>query len=142
MLTIPESVRIFVARDPVDFRKQFDGLSAIAVEELGVDPLQGHLLVFFNRRRDRIKLLVWQHTGYWLFHKRLECGTFEAFGDLGDAVSQRVEVDVRRLRLLLDGIDLKHSKFRRHFKEPLRRRSQRLDGGTCNSENEDSIRER
>ena len=119
MLTIPESVRIFVAREPADFRKQFDGLSAIARDDLGIDPLAGHLLVYFNKRRDRIKLLVWQHTGYWLFYKRLERGTFDDLRDCDD-VDGAIEVDARRMRLLLDGIDLKRSEFRRHFKEPLR----------------------
>ena len=127
MLTIPETLRIFAARAPADFRKQFDGLSSIARDELGVDPLAGHLLVFFNRRRDRIKLLLWHHTGYWLFYKRLECGSFD---DLSDCVETdgAVEVDARRLRLLLDGIDMKFAKFRRHFKEPLRIGARRLDG--------------
>ena len=58
MLSIPESVRIFVARTPADFRRQFDGLAAIARDDLGMDPFGGHVFVFFNKRRDRIKLLV------------------------------------------------------------------------------------
>lgn len=127
MLSIPESVRIFVARDPVDFRRQFDGLSAIARDELGMDPFDGHLFVFFNKRRDRIKLLVWQHTGFWLFYKRLERGTFEAIADAKRS-SESLEIDARKLRLVLDGIDLQQSKFRRHFSHPLRI-SKRSHGG-------------
>ena len=93
MLSIPESVRIFVAREPADFRKQFDGLAAIARDDLGLDPFGGHVFVFFNRRRDRIKLLVFQHTGFWLHYKRLERGTFDvALGEVDDD-SQSIEFD-------------------------------------------------
>jgi len=135
MLSIPESVRVFVARDPVDFRRQFDGLSAIARDELGKDPLNGDLFVFFNKRRDRIKLLVWQHTGFWLFYKRLECGTFESFAD---AAIERgaIEIDARRLRLLLDGIDLRVARFRRHFAHPLRIGARSDGGGTTTTGHE------
>jgi transposase len=119
MLSIQESLRIFVARDPVDFRRQFDGLAAIVQDEFGMDPLCGHVFVFFNKRRDRIKLLVFQHTGFWLHYKRLERGTFEALADTeGD--DNCVEVEARKPRLLLDGIDLQQSKFRRHFENALR----------------------
>ncbi len=120
MLTVPDSVRIFVACDPVDFRRQFDGLAAIARDDLGLDPLSGALFVFFNKRRDRIKLLVFQHTGFWLHYKRLERGTFEFLGDLESDGREPIEIDARRLRLLLDGIDWKQSTFRKHFDSPLR----------------------
>jgi len=128
MLSIPESVRIFVARAPVDFRRQFDGLAAIARDELGMDPFAGDLFVFFNKRRDRIKLLVFQHTGFWLHYKRLERGTFEMLADVDEA-DECVEVDARWLRLLLDGIDLQRSKFRRHFAHPLRIAGRSRGGG-------------
>ena len=119
MLSIPESARIFVARDPVDFRRQFDGLAAIAREEFGMDPFSGDVFVFFNRRGDRTKILVWQHTGFWLFYRRLEKGTFDRLVD-PTSESDCVEVEARRLRLMLDGIDLTSTKFRRHFADPLR----------------------
>ena len=119
MLSIPESIKIFVARNPADFRKQFDGLAAIAQDELGMDPFGGNLYVFFNKRRDRIKLLVFQHTGFWLHYKRLERGTFEMLAGVNED-DDHIEIDARQLRLLLEGIDLKQSKFRRHFKTALR----------------------
>lgn len=119
MLNIPESARIFVARDPVDFRRQFDGLAAIAREQFCLDPFSGHVFVFFNKRGDRTKILVWQHTGFWLFYRRLEKGTFDRLVDV-DVDSECVEVEARRLRLMLDGIDLTRTKFRRHFADPLR----------------------
>ena len=128
MLSIPESVRIFVAREPVDFRKQFDGLSGIARDEFGMDPFCGHLFVFFNKRRDRIKMLVFQHTGFWLHYKRLERGTFEMLASVDDD-DDCIEVDARRLRLLLEGIDLNQSRFRRHFAKSIRIKSRRHGGG-------------
>ena len=127
MLSIPESLRIFVARKPADFRKQFDGLAAIARDEFGMDPFGGHLFVFFNKRRDRIKLLVFQHTGFWLHYKRLERGTFEMLTNVSED-DDCIEVDARRLRLLLEGIDLKQSRFRRHFGNAIRI-SQQHGGG-------------
>ena len=103
----------------VDFRKQFDGLAAVVQDEMGYDPLGGHVFVFFNKRRDRIKLLVFEHTGYWLHYKRLERGTFELLTEAVDKEGS-IEVDARKLRLLIDGIDLRQAKFRRHFGASLR----------------------
>ena len=128
MLSIPSSLRIFVARSPVDFRKQFDGLAGIVRAEFGHDPFCGHLFVFFNKRRDKIKLLMFEHTGFWLHYKRLERGTFESLASI-DEESDCIEVDARRLRLLLEGIDLKESKFRRHFASSMRIPVRRTDDG-------------
>jgi transposase len=119
MLSIAESSRIFVARDAADFRKQFDGLAAIARDQFGMDPCSGSLFVFFNKRRDRIKVLVFEHTGFWLHYKRLERGTFDSLVDR-DTAEDCVEVEARSLRMLLDGIDLRRAKFRRHFADPVR----------------------
>ncbi len=128
MLNIPESLRIFVARSPVDFRKQFDGLAGIVRAEFGHDPFCGHLFVFFNKRRDKIKLLMFEHTGFWLHYKRLERGTFESMA-LDDEESDCIEFDARRLRLLLEGIVLKEAKFRRHFASSIRIQERRIDDG-------------
>ena len=77
MLTLPSSVRIYVAAEPVDLRRGFDGLAAATRSLMGADPMNGHVFVFLNRRRNRIKLLVWDRTGYLLVYKRLERGTFQ-----------------------------------------------------------------
>jgi hypothetical protein len=76
MLTLPASVRIYVAAEAVDLRRGFDGLAAATRSLIRQDPLTGHLFVFLNRRKNRIKLLVWDRTGYLLLYKRLERGTF------------------------------------------------------------------
>ena len=76
MLSLPTSVRIYLARGATDMRKSIDGLSAVTTQVLEQDPFSGHLFVFCNRRRDRIKILYWEQSGFWLLHKRLEKGTF------------------------------------------------------------------
>jgi transposase len=77
MLSISSHVRVFLARDPVDMRKSFHGLTALTESVLKQDPLSGHLFVFINRRRDRIKLLYWGGTGFCIWYQQLEKGSFQ-----------------------------------------------------------------
>ncbi len=81
MLTLPPSVRIYLARGATDIRKGIDGLCAVARDIVGEDPFTGHLFAFANRRRDAVKILVWDRSGFWLFYKRLERGTFQWEGE-------------------------------------------------------------
>jgi transposase len=111
VLSLPPSVRIFVACGATDLRKSFDTLSVLVRDVLGQDPLSGHLFAFFNRRRDRVKLLVWDRTGFWLFYKRLEAGTFCLPG-----TGRRTEVSVRDLLLVLEGIELGTVRQRRRYR--------------------------
>ena len=111
MLSLPASVRIFAACARVDFRKGFDGLVQIVRDHFGDDPLSGHLYLFCNARRNRLKILVWDRNGFWLFYKRLEQGTFEELRGSG----ARIEIDRARLAMLLDGIDTKNPRLRRNF---------------------------
>ena len=111
MLSLPASVRIFAACARVDFRKGFDGLVQIVRDHFGDDPLSGHLYLFFNARRNRLKILVWDRNGFWLFYKRLEQGTFEELRGAG----ARIEIDRARLAMLLDGIDSRNPRLRRNF---------------------------
>lgn len=104
MLNLPPSVRIFVARGAVDLRRSFDRLSSMVTEILRQDPYSGHIFAFFNRRRDRVKLLVWERGGFWLLYKRLESGSF---GDL-----DREEISARDLFLLLEGIEVVRERVR------------------------------
>ncbi len=73
MLSLPASVRVFLCREPVDFRKAHDGLVAIVREKLAADPLVGSLFVVLNRRRDRIKLLQWDGNGLWVPSRECPC---------------------------------------------------------------------
>ena len=64
MLTLPCSVRIYIAAEPVDLRSGFDGLAAATRRVIGADPMSGHVFVFLNKRKNRVKLLVWDRTGF------------------------------------------------------------------------------
>ncbi len=106
MLTLPAAVRIYVAAEPVDLRRGFDGLSALTRSVIGVDPLSGHVFVFLNARKNRVKCLLWDRTGYLLVYKRLERGTFR-LATTPRPGTRHVELDPSELALLLDGLDLR-----------------------------------
>jgi transposase len=127
MLTIHSRVRIFAAVEPVDFRKGFDGLVQIVRDGFREDPFGGDLFCFFNRRRDRVKVLVWDRNGFWLHYKRLERGTFERLQGRG----VRIEIDRAQMSMLLEGIDTRKSSFRRHFERDVRIPSRDTDHGSA-----------
>lgn len=91
--------RILACREPVDMRKSFDGLIALTRGVLQEDPLSGSLFVFLNRRRNYLKLLYWDRTGFCLFAKRLERGHYVLPG-----MDRTCELNEQTFRLLLDGI--------------------------------------
>jgi transposase len=115
---LPASVRIYVAAEPVDLRRGFDGLAAATRSIIGESPLSGHIFCFINRRKNRIKLLVWDRTGYLSVYKRLERGTFEL--PTRPAPGQRhVEIDAGELGLILEGLDLRDARRRtRWYRRP------------------------
>jgi transposase len=114
MLTLPSAVRIYMASEPVDLRRGFDGLSAATRHIIRADPLSGHLFVFVNRRRNRLKVLLWQPSGFLLLYKRLERGTFKLprAPSLGD---RHIEMDSAELALMIEGIDLRHAQRRKRW---------------------------
>lgn len=120
MLSLPPSVRIFVARGATDMRKSFDSLAALVCDVIAEDPQSGHLFVFLNRRRDRVKILWWDRSGYCLLAKRLEHGQFHIYDQAG-AVGGRYEMSASDLALLLEGIDLRGARRRRSHDEIHRR---------------------
>lgn len=111
MLTLPPAVRVFLAVEPVDLRKGFDGLAAITRQVVREDPMNGHLFVFFNRRSDRSKVLYWDRSGWCIFYKRLERGTFKRPA-LALAGARHVELEYAELALVLEGIDLRGARRR------------------------------
>jgi transposase len=113
------SVRIFIARAAIDMRKGLDGLSGLVIDVIDEDPQSGHFFVFFNRRRDRMKGLLWDGSGYWLLCKRLEHGRFKIFDRVGLSRGS-FELSSTELALLLDGIDLRGSKRRLSHDEIVR----------------------
>lgn len=129
MLSLPPSVRIFVARDPADMRKSVDGLSELTRDIIEEDPQSGHLFVIFNRLKDRTKILWWDRSGYFLLYKRLEVGRFHLLERRGRK-AEVLELTAAELALLLEGIDLRGAKRRRihddRFGKPaMRSRSER-----------------
>ena len=112
MLTIPAAVRIYLAPGATDMRKAMDGLASLVSGTLRQNPLSGHLFVFANRRRDRLKILVWDRDGYWVLFKRLEAGTFR--WPPADETSP-VVMSSRDLMLILEGVDLGGVKYRRRY---------------------------
>lgn len=128
MLTLPSSVRIFMAAEAVDLRRGFDGLAAATRTVIREDPLSGHVFCFLNRRRNRIKLLVWDRTGYVIVYKRLERGTFTLATT--PAPGQRhVEMDAGELTLLLEGVDLRGAIHRTRWRRLPATRSMPLSPG-------------
>jgi transposase len=116
MLSLSLPVEIYLAVEPADMRKAFDGLLALAVEHLGRDPLSGGLFVFVNRRRDRMKLLYWDGDGIAIWAKRLEAGTFQM--PAVNAQAKSVALSATELTLLLRGIDLGSVRQRRRYRRP------------------------
>lgn len=114
MLSLPTSVRVYLARGATDMRKSIDGLSALTTQVLEQDPFSGHLFVFCNRRRDRIKILYWERSGFWLLHKRLEKGTF-AWPLPANSETKQIELPASDLAALLGGLDLRQAKRRRWY---------------------------
>lgn len=95
--------RVYLALGSTDLRKSIDGLAIIVQESFGLDPFSKNLFVFCNRKRDKIKILEWDHNGFWLHYKRLEKGHFKwPSGSKGSANS----ITERELRWLLDGLDI------------------------------------
>ena len=111
MLSLPSAVRVFVCLAPVDMRRSFDGLSALAEDAVGESPLSGHLFVFGSRRGDRVKILYWDRDGYALWYKRLEAGMFRF--PKGEDASR--EMSAAELMLLLEGIDVAGVKRSKRF---------------------------
>jgi len=111
VIGLPATVRVFVAVAPADLRKGYDGLSQLARDALREDPLSGHLFVFSNRRRDRIKVLYWDRDGLAVWMKRLERGTYRWPAPGAD----RVEWTAAELAAVLGGLDLKATRKRPRY---------------------------
>jgi len=105
VLSLPPSVRILVATQPVDGRKGADSLMVLVRDVLRHDPLSGHLFVFFSKRRDRVRIVYWDRNGFAMWTKRLERGRYRpgmsADGNLAVHLLEAAE-----LSLILEGIDL------------------------------------
>lgn len=109
--------RIFLSRQPCDMRKSFDTLSTLVREDLRADPLTGDIFVFVSKNKQRVKVLVWDISGFWLCAKRLESGRFAVPHEhISKPTCQRVELSTAEVLSLLEGIHVHHATYHKHYK--------------------------
>jgi transposase len=118
MIMLPPAVTIYLCDAPIDMRCSFDGLSAIVRNNLGLDPMTGHLFLFLSKRGDRAKLLFWDKDGYALFYKRLEKGRFHRPTVKSPGGHGSLTLSASEMTLLLSGIDLTHAHRHKRFMRP------------------------
>ena len=114
MIPFGPATRIFLATAATDMRRGFDGLTELVRQQLAEDPLSGHLFLFTNRRRTRLKVLVWDSSGLWVCAKRLEKGTF--YWPTPDRDEAKVRIGAEELALLLGGLDWPSTQRRRWWR--------------------------
>ena len=113
MIHLPASVRVYLCTSPCDMRRSFDGLQALVTSAMKLDAFAGHLFVFANRRKDRVKILYWDRDGFAVWAKRLEEGTYAM--PFGGEDEPRREITAQELGALLSGIDLSVAKRRKRY---------------------------
>jgi transposase len=118
MLSLPPSVKVYLAVDPVDMRKGVDALANVVRYVVRQEPMSGHLFVFRGRRGHMIRVLFWDRNGWALYTKRLERGVFHLPVTVAEG-TQRVEVDAAELMLMLEGIDLRGAKRHVRWRPPM-----------------------
>ena len=117
MLGFAFSEKIYLYSMPTDMRKSFNGLSGIVINQLQKDPVRDGMFIFINKRRDRLKVLVWDRHGFWLLYKRLEAGRFQ-LPLSPDAQEPAVTLAYDQLMMILEGIDLRWARHRKRFTLP------------------------
>jgi transposase len=115
MPPISAHTKVYLALNATDMRKSFHGLTTLTEAVLRKDPTSGHLFVFLNRRRDMIKVLYWDGSGFCIWYKRLERGTFQMPSVEASAARDGIELSAAQLSLILEGIELRSVKQRLRF---------------------------
>jgi transposase len=115
MFGLGAATRIYLAVGSTDMRKGFEGLYGLVRDQLGLDPLSGHLCLFCNKGRNRLKVLYWDGSGLWICAKRLERGRFS--WPSGDEDAARVTLSYEELSLLLGGIDLTRTRRKNWYRK-------------------------
>lgn len=113
MFGIGPATKIYIALESVDMRKGFEGLHGLVRDRLNEDPLSGHLFLFANRARTRLKVLVWDGSGLWVCAKRLERGSFH--WPKPQQETRSVTMRPEELAMLINGMDLKAAKPRANW---------------------------
>jgi len=115
MFGLSHHQRFFLFSQAVDMRKGFDGLSGLAQQQMGRDATSGDVYIFLGKRLDRMKLLVWEPSGFILYYKRLEAGTFR----LPKAQDQSINLTYSELSLLLEGLEVEIKHRRKRYTKTL-----------------------
>lgn len=113
MFALSGDFKFHLYSHPTDMRKSFDALSGIVRNALGYDPLSGDVFIFINKARNKIKLLHWQSSGFVLYYKRLECGTFEI--PQYDSSIGSIQISYAQLAMIIDGLSIKNIVQRERF---------------------------
>jgi len=113
MLTLPSSVKLYLATEPTDCRKSFDGLSTLVQDSFGLSATTGDMFIFLNRRGTQVRILFWDRDGFCVLMKKLEAGTFRRVKTAEGAT--QVEIDAGELAMLLEGIDAPNVRRRKRY---------------------------
>jgi len=116
MIVFHSTQRFFLYRNATDMRKSFDGLSGLVTNELQQPLTSGDVFIFLNKPRNSIKILVWDRSGFVIYYKRLEAGTFEMPSATGEAKS--ISLKWEELVLLLEGISLQNVQRKKRYAYP------------------------
>ena len=116
MFGLGVATKIYIAVEAVDMRKGFEGLHGLVRDRLGQDPLSGHLFLFTNRTRTRLKALVWDGSGLWVCAKRLEKGRFH--WPAAEQEARSVTMRAEELAMLVNGLDFKQTQARNWYRRP------------------------
>lgn len=111
MVTLSTARRYFLYHGAADMRKSFDGLCGLVRRQLEGNPVSGDIFIFFNRRRNAVKLLHWEGDGFSIYYKRLEKGTFE----IPSQQESTAAISAQQLGLILQGITLESVKKRKRY---------------------------
>lgn len=106
MLSFTPNLKVYLATEPCDMRKSFDGLGSLVTGKLGLDSTSGAAFVFTNKRKTLLKILYWDGSGFWVFAKRLEKGSF-SWPATGTGKRGKLTLEPTALAMLLEGIDLR-----------------------------------
>lgn len=114
MLHLSASRQYYFCRQPTDMRKGFDSLCGIITSALKMDALDGSIFIFINKKRNQVKLLLWEGDGLSVYYKRLEKGTFELPRSHDESSS--ITVSAQQLQFILQGVSLQKVQFRKRYK--------------------------
>jgi transposase len=115
MLHLSASVQYYLCTDITDMRKGFDSLCGIVTAQMKLDALSGAIFIFINRRRNQVKLLLFEGDGLSVYHKRLEKGTYELPGTVGNNCSSTITY--QQLQFILQGVSLQKIQYRKRYKK-------------------------